>query len=816
MEVATHEKLEESPVKMPAVESVAEVKPDQMKNSGESMTIATMELSTALTANIKVNDHPARAIVDTGAAISIVSLAIVEKCVPASRITLWNGKALRTANGMALDVVGRVKLTVHVGECQYQHEFAVIRALPMEIILGNDFLRSYRVILDVGSSVMRIGKEDIKLSATQAMEVETLETVILPAKSEVLAIGRVKGAEHCIGSLGMMEMRESLIEEGLSVARTVATIQMEMPVRLVNHLDVETKLEKGTKIGEIEPAVTVEEPKQGVRNWKREDLMAKVKTMLPPAQRVKLEELIWKYRTIFATDSRSPGIMKTGEHSIDTTDEKPVHTVPYRTAPAEDAIIKKEVDSLLKNGLIQKSRSAWSSPVVLAKKKDGTPRFCVDFRKLNAKTRRDVYPLPRINDILDALAGMMFFTALDCAAGYWQLLIRLSDREKTAFITKYGLFEWLVMPFGLTNAPATFQRAMNEILADLLWNICMVYLDDIIVYAEDFESHVERLEQVFKTLQEYSVTLRIEKCHFFMTEVHYLGHVVSQQGIKPEEDKIRAVREMEPPGDVTAIRRFIGMCSYYRRFIEDFATVAHPLHELTRKERTFVWTGECQVAFDTLKQKLTEAPVLAFPRFEHPFVLTCDASNYGIAGILSQEYEGREWTIAYASRSLLQNEKNYSATEKECLAVVWSVKHYRPYLYGQPFRVVTDHSALQWLYAKANPTGRIARWMLQLSEYNFTIQHKPGVRIPHVDALSRSPLPDVLFIGEEPLITTSRLLEEQKRDASLASCWSMLEEEENGNIGGSGTKAMSKGSLACLPYVSAKGVSCVDLCTLVR
>jgi hypothetical protein len=287
------------------------------------------------------------------------------------------------------------------------------------------------------------------------------------------------------------------------------------------------------------------------------------------------------------------------------------------------------------------------------------------------------------------------------------------------------------------------------------------------------------LDKVFSALEQYGITLKLEKCNFFMKEVHYLGHVVGQDGLRAEKDKIKAVFEFPQPLTVTGVRSFLGMCSYYRKFIANFSKIAHPLHGLLQKEAPFNWTPACQTAFDALKMRLLTSPILAFPNYKLPFTLTTDASDVGVAGILSQG----DATIAYASRSLLQNEKNYSTTEKECLAVVWSIDHFRPYLYGQTFHVVTDHSALTWLMKKAVPRGnRLARWILNLSEHTFTIEHRPGIQIAHVDALSRNPVPEVMTINLDSFVPRASIKEEQKRDATLNSVREKMEmpNEDNG------------------------------------
>ena len=298
------------------------------------------------------------------------------------------------------------------------------------------------------------------------------------------------------------------------------------------------------------------------------------------------------------------------------------------------------------------------------------------------------------------------------------------------------------MPFGLTNAPATFQRAMDTILAGLKWNVCLVYLDDIIVFSKSFEEHLTHLQTVFDALNQHHLRLKLEKCNFFMTELKYLGYVVNQSGIKVDNDKIQAIAEYPIPKSITDTRSFLGLASYYRCFVPEFAKIAVPLHNLTSLKQPFKWTDMCQKSFDELKSKLSSAPLLIYPDFTQTFHLTTDASYNGLSAILSQIKDKKEHPICFASRTLRQNEKNYSVTELECLALVWGIKVYRPYLLGVNFHVYTDHQALTWMHQFRSINHRVTGWALGLSEYNFTITHKPGKSISHVDALSRHPILD--------------------------------------------------------------------------
>ena len=420
------------------------------------------------------------------------------------------------------------------------------------------------------------------------------------------------------------------------------------------------------------------------------------------------------------------------------------------------------ISQMLEQGVIQPSNSPWASPVVLVAKKDGTSRFCVDYRRLNSVTKMDTFPLPRIDDSLDLLANTAFFTTLDLASGYWQVEMDSESRPKTAFCSHSGLYEFNVMPFGLCNAPATFQRLMEAVLVGLA---SIVYLDDILVMGRTFEEHLDNLTQVLSRLKQAGLRLKPKKCHLAKRKVCYLGYVVSNEGISADPVKVEAVKSFTTPTDVRQLRSFLGLASYYRRFIPSFSRVASPLFALTRKDVLFQWDERCQSSFDRLKGLLIQAPLLVFPDFTKPFVLETDASGQGLGAVLSQQQEsGLVAPIAYASRTLQKHEQNYGVTELEALGVVWAVRHFRPYLYGHACKVYTDHEALKSLLNTPHPSGKLARWGLTIQELDLEIHYRPGRSNQAADALSRQPVPNVLLAdpvqakdGEETVhqLTTS-------------------------------------------------------------
>ncbi len=447
-----------------------------------------------------------------------------------------------------------------------------------------------------------------------------------------------------------------------------------------------------------------------------------------------LKALLYDWPSVCTTNLGRTSLIK---HEIKTTDELPLRKRPYRVSKVKNDFIEEQIEELLQLGIIKHSTSPWASPVVVVDKRDGGSRLCIDYRGLNAKTHLDAYPMPQITDILDSLQKAKVFSTLDLKSGYWQVEMDPASVQKTAFVTASGLYEFLCLPFGLKNAAASFQRLMEQVLREHKNKCCMVYIDDIIVYSIDIQSHLHHLKQVFQSLHKAGLTLNLKKCKFICSSLDYLGHTITADGVKMNADKVDAIKTFPTPKTLKEVQRFLGLAAWYHRFIPEFSSKTAPLHALKKKEAKWKWTEECQCSFDLIKDELTRAPVLNTPNFESFFKVQTDASDVGLGAVLTQEVDGQERVIAYASRLLRGAEKSYSASEKECLAVVWAVEKWHHYLEGRAFEVITDHASLVWLFQHPKPSSRLERWTIRLQGYQFVVRYRRGQCNVVPDVLSR-------------------------------------------------------------------------------
>ena len=364
--------------------------------------------------------------------------------------------------------------------------------------------------------------------------------------------------------------------------------------------------------------------------------------------------------------------------------------------------------------------------------------MCVDYRRLNAITEADAYPMPRMDDLIDSLGRAKYITTLDLAHGYWQVPVEEESRSRTAFATPFGLFQFRVLPFWLHGAPATIQRMMDHLLVGCT-GYAAAYLDDVVIHSTSWEDHVHNIDSILRKLREAGLTIKPNKCQFAIGQCTYLGHVVGNGEVHPETSKIQAVQDFPTPTTKKQVRAFLGLTGYYRKFIADYASLADPLADLTRKDapNRIKWKPDCETAFRTLKAKLCSEPLLKSPHFDRVFILQTDASDRGIGAVLSQcDDDGVEHPVAFYSWKLLDREERYSTIEKECLAIKVAMHAFRVYLLGRKFVVQTDHSALEWLHRLKDNNARLTRWSLALQPYNFEVRYRSGRMNGNADGLS--------------------------------------------------------------------------------
>ena len=697
-------------------------------------------------------------LLDTGSSVTLVHRRLFNKLGPNLPLEEFR-EPIISANGDLLDIVGTCKLRLCVGGVDVVHSVLVAGDITQDCLIGVDFLVGNKCKLDFETGTLVAKGRTVVLSSAKDRErpmvcrVSLSETVTVPGEHEMLMQAKLVHSGSAEGVTGLIEASSGFAEKhSMLMARVLAepTHDNLVPVRVVNTSPTPVTLYKNSHVGtftevdrnplcsgETPSPLCVAEVQRMPENLS--SVFTLDNTNLSDGDKTRAAELLEEFHDLFSMSKEDLGRTNRVQHHINTGDTTPVKQAARRVPGHQKEEVRKHLQERTDNSIIQPSDSPWASPIVLVKKKDGTTRFCVDYRKLNNVTKKDAYPLPRIADTLDSMCGARYFSTLDLASGYWQVELHSDSREKSAFATCYGLYEFNVMPFGLCNAPATFQRLMENVLKGLQWKTCLVYLDDVIIYSKTPEEHLERLREVFGRLREAGLKLKPTKCQFFQHNVNYLGHVISEDGVETDPDKIKTVTEWPIPISAKQVRSFLGLASYYRRFIQGFATIAAPLYRLTEKDAQFKWTDQCTEAFNRLKQLLTVAPVLAFPSFDEGFILDTDASNVGIGAVLSQVQDGKERVIAYGSRTLTKAERKYSTTKKEMLAFVYFSKYFRHYLYGKQFVARTDHGALKWLHNFKEPEGQVARWLEQLGEFDFVVEHRPGVKHGNADAMSRSP-----------------------------------------------------------------------------
>jgi hypothetical protein len=725
--------------------------------------------------NVKIQNVTIKTLIDTGASVSCISKTLLHKLQKLShdrpRISQSRFQHAFGVGGEILNVQGCVSLDLDIEGTVLTHTFHVFDRIHHALILGLDFLQDKKCSIDLDTFTLRTSKQGKPVIATvktvtppnfEIGIARSSEGVIIPPFHYALVPVKLSRVPNN-GSPILLEPIANLSSKYcLAGARSINIPKNSTCImKIVNPMPTPATIYQSQILGKLFPISTIQCIDKPIdENNMVNSLHSKSQSEaeyikiakdfgidftncnLPPEHKRKLMIFLGQNHDVFAKSSSDIGCTNVYQHHIETGNNPPYRQRPYRQTPAGRELIDQHVKQMLADGIIVESNSTWSAPVVMVKKRNGEMRFTVDFRGLNARTEPIHFPIPDLQDALDSVgtSNSKIFSTMDLKSSFHQIPLSPSSAHKTTFVTHDNSYHFTRVPFGITAGPMCFQMVMSKVLRGINFKYALVFIDDILCHSPDIDTHISHLSTIFERLREANLKLNPKKCQFATKKVEYLGHTISEKGIEASPSKISAILDYPRPKTVKQVRGFLGLANFYRRYVKDFSTLAHPLNQLLKKtNKRLQWSTQCEKAFNTLKEKLTTPPILAFPNLNKPFAIAVDASGTGIGYILSQFDNGNEHVISYGGRSLRGTEYNWSVTHREGLALVEAVKHYHPYIANQHFDVYTDHISLKWLKDIKLETGRLARWSLLLQSYDFTIIHKPGIRNQNADALSRRP-----------------------------------------------------------------------------
>lgn len=679
--------------------------------------------------------------VDTGASISIIKqlglgeqhpLDVSKKCL-ISGVTDTQVKTL-----------GEVELSLSYDGIAFTHNFQVVNTnFPMSVegIIGRDFLKQYHANIDYDSEILKINTAQTELEIPLQSSLQD-GSFILPPRSEVVRPITTR-------SIGLIKSQE--LRKGVFVANSI--VNQNSYVRLLNTTMYNQRIDKlDLKLHDLtQYNVMNVQNAQEARDQRLQQLLEALNlNNVNSPQKASIADICIEYADVFSLESDPLTVNNFYDQDIRLSDNSPVFIKPYRLPHAHQAAIKGQIQKLLETDVIENSISPYNSPILLVPKKGAKSfdewRLVVDYRQLNRKVISDKFPLPRIEEILDQLGRARYFSVLDLRSGFHQIEIDPSSREFTAFSTNSGHYQYKRLPFGLKISPNCFQRMMNIAMAGLSPERAFLYIDDLIVFGCSEKQHNNNLKAVLERCREYNLKLNPKKCRFLLKTVTYLGHQITDHGILPDPEKYQVVKRYPVPKSADEVRRFVAFCNYYRRFVPNFADIAIPLNKLCKKNATFIWSNDCQMAFEELKQALISPPILIYPNFEETFYLHTDASDLACGAVLSHLREGKYLPISYASRKFTRGEANKSTILREATAIHWAIKHFSPYLTGRRFVVTTDHKPLIYLFNMKNPSSKLVRMRLDLEEFDFEINYIKGKENVCADALSRVSIDMLKFV----------------------------------------------------------------------
>lgn len=647
--------------------------------------------------------------------------------------------------------IGSINLKIIEQNIEFEHKFHIVSddfMIPANGIIGKGFLKQFKCLIDYGEMNLKLRKHNFN-SVTVPIKSELIKGVsAVPPRSETFKIFHIKSETFpCL-----VEAQE--IDDGIVIPTTLIH-EPNAWIRVLNSTEDMKIINTGKiKTSSITDFHIIQSQKRESNSTHRiQNLQSIIKKRVPEFMRTKILELCTDFSDIFHVDDDKCTINNFYEQKLTLTDNEPVFTKNYRLPHKQKDEIHKQVKILLENDLIELSKSPYNSPIIIVPKKstDGTPKYrmCIDYRKLNKKIIPDKFPLPRIEEILDGLGRAKFFTVLDLYSGFHQIPIEKASRPVTAFSTDSGFYQWKVLPFGINVAPASFSRMMTIAFSGLSPNQSFIYMDDLIVIGITENQHLNNLKNVFEMCRAHNLKLNPNKCDFFKSEVTFLGHNCTSDGLKPDKHKIQTIINYPRPTNKDEVTRFHAIANYYRRFIENFSTITQPLTNLRKKRVAFIWTDACEKAFQTIKSYLISPPLLAYPDFTKQFRITVDACNTGCGAVISQIHDSNDLPISFISRTFKKGERNKAIIEKELLAIHFALKTFRHYIYGQQFVVFSDHKPLIYLFKLKNPSSKLMRIKMDLEEFDFCIEYIKGRDNVISDALSRISIKDLFQIYEE-------------------------------------------------------------------
>ena len=753
----------------------------QSETPGETYSCRSVSLNPTgnLMVPISINGVLVDAVIDTAAQVTVLSADFVQAHLPSLQFSgVYDLNGIK--NGAPVTATLSEDLIIGIGDQSFRW-----RALKADItdhcILGLDFIAKFQLDIKLSENTLTVGDcvVPVHLSNGHKARAHTVNTVALSRRVKIKPHSGVNFSLRLnskFRSDADLAVFEPVCHPQVDILSIISVPDQDLPITILNNTGQTVTFRRGFVLGVLADVAECDvsspdfqRPQFEVRTLYahqfrdcfpavRSDNFGKIQGTLPSHlqdlfrrscthitlyQAVMLANLLTEYASVFSRHDTDLGHLKGIYHRIVTIDDTPVKHHMRRTPFHFEKEEEENLNKMKRAGVVVDSCSEYASPVCLVRKKDGSVRWTIDLRSLNKRTVKDCFPLPKIEQCLDTLQGNQYFSTLDCASGYWQIEIHPEDQKKTAFITKYGLFEHRMMVFGLCNAAATFQRAMQFVLSGLLWKKCLCYIDDVHVLGTDFESALNNLSEIFERFEIHNLKMRPKKCILLQPEVVYLGRLVGRDGVTIRQEHVQVIKDWPVPKTKQELQSFLGFTNYHREYIKDYAIVTESLYKVAASSKSgpINLTRSHIDAIELLRECICNAPVFPYPSTEHTFLLDCDASDTAIGCELLQLVDGKEHIIAFGSFALTPTQRRYCTTRKELLAVLRFTREFRHYLLGRPFVVRTDHNSLTWLMSFKNIEGQLARWMEELSQFDMSVLHRLGKYHINADALSRIPDP---------------------------------------------------------------------------